>query len=263
MDLISRRSLLSQAGCALSLADIAGAASVNAQSNTPAISGKSKLKVIVAGGHPGDPEYGCGGTIARYVERGADVVLLYLNRGQGGIPRKTPEEAGAIRTAEAARACQLLKATPRFADQVDGNAVVDKAHYDSFCRIIEAEKPDVIFTQWPIDGHPDHRATSMLCYEAWVRMGKSCGFYYYEVSTGEDTLMFAPTEYVDITAMEPRKRAACYAHASQSPDHFYSLQNQTARFRGQESGFTAAEAFIRHIQSPSGLLPHAGANYRA
>ena len=46
-----------------------------------------KLKVIVAGGHPGDPEYGCGGTIARYTDLGHEVVLLYLNRGGAGSPK--------------------------------------------------------------------------------------------------------------------------------------------------------------------------------
>ena len=40
-----------------------------------------KMKVIVAGGHPGDPEYGCGGTIARLTALGHEVVLLYLNNG--------------------------------------------------------------------------------------------------------------------------------------------------------------------------------------
>ena len=48
--------------------------------------------------------------------------------------------------------------------------------------------------------------------------GKKFAFYYYEVSNGEDTLMFSPTEYVDISGVEARKRAACYAHASQTPD---------------------------------------------
>ena len=117
------------------------------------------------------------------------------------------------------------------------------------------EKPDVLFTQWPIDGHPDHRATSLLCYEAWLRAGKGFAFYYYEVSDGEDTLMFSPTEYVDITSAEPAKRAACYAHASQSPDRFYALQEQVARFRGVESGVGQAEGFVRHVQSRGGLLP--------
>lgn len=67
--------------------------------------------------------------------------------------------------------------------------------------------------------------------------------------------MFAPTDYVDITQVEPRKRAACYAHASQAPDRFYALQRQVTRFRGVENGHAQAEAFIRHSQSRTGLLP--------
>ena len=252
MDDLTRRKFLQDAAWALPAAAIAGAP---AEGNASLTAGEKKLKVIVVGGHPGDPEYGCGGTVARYTERGHTVSLLYLNRGEGGIPGKSAKEAAAIRTAEAEKACQLLKATPLFADQIDGQAIVDKAHYDSFSRIIAAEKPDVLFTQWPIDGHLDHRATSLLCYEAWLRMGKSFGFYYYEVSDGEDTLMFSPTEYVDTTQVQTLKRAACYAHASQSPDHFYGLQDQVARFRGLESGAGAAEAFVRHVQSRSGLLP--------
>jgi N-acetylglucosamine malate deacetylase 1 len=254
MDCISRRKFLGRVAWSVTGLSLAGAASVDSQSNLSQVVASRKLKVIVAGGHPGDPEYGCGGTIAHYTERGDDVALLYLNRGEGGIVGKTPDQAGAIRTAEAIKACELLKARPLFAGQVDGNSFVDKSHYDSFHKIIEAEKPDVLFTQWPIDGHPDHRATSMLCYESWLRLKKSFSFYYYEVSNGEDTLMFSPTEYIDISGVEARKRAACYAHASQSPEHFYSLQSQVAHFRGVESGATVAEAFVRHVQSPAGSL---------
>jgi len=95
----------------------------------------------------------------------------------------------------------------------------------------------------------------MLAYDAWLRMGKKYAFYYYEVSDGEDTLMFLPTHYVDISATETRKRAACYAHASQAPDKFYTLQSQVTRFRGLESGYSQAEAFIRYTQSAGNWLP--------
>ena len=90
----------------------------------------------------------------------------------------------------------------------------------------------------------------MLAYDAWLQMGKSFAFYYYEVSDGEDTLQFAPTEFVDISETEPLKRAACYAHASQTPDRYYELQDSVARFRGLQSGYKRAEAFIRQAQSP-------------
>lgn len=206
--------------------------------------------MIVTGGHPGDPEYGCGGTIARYTDLGHEVVLLYLNRGEW-----PPRDAGLARVAEARRACDILQAKPVYAGQFNSEAVVDQAHYEAFRRILQAEQPDAVFTHWPIDNHADHRAISMLVYDAWLRLGKRFALYYYEVSNGEDTIQFAPTHFVDITAVEPRKRLACYAHASQSPDKYYALQQQVTRMRGLESGCREAEGFIRHVQSPDFSLP--------
>ena len=215
----------------------------------------NKPKVVVTGGHPGDPEYGCGGTIARYTALGYPVTLLYLNRGEKGCPGKSATECADIRTAEARKACSILGARPRFASQIDGEAVVSKATYDDFRQLLENEKPNVLFTHWPVDRHPDHRAVASLTYDAWLHMGKQAGFYYYEVSDGEDTAMFSPTDYVDITSVEDRKRAACFAHASQSPEKFYKLQSQVMRFRGIESGYSDAEAFIRHVDSRGHWLP--------
>ncbi len=211
-----------------------------------------KLHVLITGGHPGDPEYGCGGTVARYADLGHKVTLLYLNNGE---PAGTPEASRGRRIAEAEKACAILKARPLFAGQVDGAAVVDAAHYAVFRAILEAERPDVVFTHWPIDNHADHRAMAMLVYDAWLRLKRSFGLYYYEVSDGEDTVQFSPTQYVDITGVEPRKRAACFAHASQAPEKFYALQEQVARFRGIERGVRQAEAFVRHVQGPDVALP--------
>jgi LmbE family N-acetylglucosaminyl deacetylase len=213
-----------------------------------------KLKVVVTGGHPGDPEYGCGGTVARYAAAGNDVVLLYLNRGQKACPDPDPEANP--RVAEARKACAILHARAVFASQCDAHAVVDRPHYDEFREMLAAEKPDVLFTHWPVDNHADHRAMGNLAYDAWNKLGRGFPLYFYEVSDGEDTWMFRPSSYVDITGVEAIKRAACYAHASQSPDRYYALQTEVARFRGLESGYKLAEAFARHPRSGGGdLLP--------
>ena len=145
-----------------------------------------KLKIIVTGGHPGDPEYGCGGTIARFADLGHRVVSLYLNQGEK--PEDPPENAGKLREAEAIRACAILKADARFAGQRDGKAIVDALHYESFRAILQNEAPDAVFTHWPIDNHADHRAIFMLVYDAWLKMGKTAALYFYEVSNGEDTM---------------------------------------------------------------------------
>lgn len=220
-----------------------------AQSNSPLTpQAFRKLKIVVTGGHPGDPEYGCGGTVARFTELGHEVVLLYLN--DGGWP-PTPALA---RIAEAKQACEILKARPLYAGQTNGHAIVDREHYEKFEKLLEAEKPDAVFNQWPIDNHRDHRAISMLTYDAW-QSSKKFALYYYEVSDGEDTLQFSPTHFVDITKTEATKRAACFAHRSQTPDRYYELQDSVAKFRGLESGYTRAEAFIRQLQNPFDIFP--------
>ncbi len=215
----------------------------------------ARLKVVVAGGHPGDPEYGCGGTVARYTDAGHAVTLLYLNHGQKGCSSKSPAECGAVRTAEAAAACRILKAQPKFSVFMDGEASVDGKTYDQFRSLLAEERPDVVFTHWPVDNHRDHRAISMLVYDAWATMKRSFALYYYEVSDGEDTDMFLPNDYVDITAVADRKKAACIAHASQAPEKFYSLQQQVTRFRGLEHGCAEAEGFVRLSKNTAHLLP--------
>ena len=83
----------------------------------------------------------------------------------------------------------------------------------------------------------DHRAIASLTYEAWKTLGGGAAFYFYEVSNGEDTLMFRPTDYVDITDVQPIKRQACYAHASQTPDRYYALQiRKSADFAKSRQG---------------------------
>jgi LmbE family N-acetylglucosaminyl deacetylase len=215
---------------------------------------RGRAKIVVCGGHPGDPEYGCGGTIALCTDLGHEVVLLYLNNGEP--PSQPARLRAGTRVAEAARACEILKARPLYAGQIDGRAVVDAARYEVFRKLLESERPDVLFTHWPLDNHADHRAISSLAYDAWLEMGKAFALFYYEVSNGEDTVHFSPTHHVDITATESRKRRACYAHASQSPDHFYALQEQVSGIRGFESGHRHAEGFVRDVRSPDrGLLP--------
>lgn len=214
-----------------------------------------KLKILVAGAHPDDPETGCGGTMALLVKQGHDVISLYLTRGEAGIPGKSHNEAARIRTAEAEKACQILGVRPLFAGQIDGASVVDNQTYKQFNELLDKEKPDVLFTQWPVDSHRDHRATSILVYDVWLNRGKKESLYYYEVLSGIQTEVFHPSVYVDITTAEEQKRKACYAHKSQNPDEFYAIHKQMAAFRGLEQGCKYAEAFIYHNQSPQYVMP--------
>lgn len=213
------------------------------------------LKVLVVGGHPDDPESGCGGTVALYANQGHQVLIVYLTRGEAGIEGKSHDEAARIRTGEAERASALLGAQPRFFGQIDGDTHVDADTYATMDHLLTQERPDLIFTHWPVDTHRDHRAASLLVYDAWLRTGRTAALAYFEVLTGEQTQVFRPTDYFDISGVAQRKRDACFVHVSQRPEEWYPAHERMARFRGMEHGCENAEAFVRHDQGPAIPLP--------
>jgi N-acetylglucosamine malate deacetylase 1 len=249
MKSLTRRRLLAESGTVAAASVLSIAAGNEQQPERP-------MRVIVVGGHPGDPEAGCGGTIARYTGQGHQVTCLYLTRGQAGVQGKSHEQAAAVRSAEADDACRILKATPVFADQMDGATQVTPEAYAGFGKLVAQVDPDVVLTQWPVDHHRDHRACAMLTLDAWLNCGRKFALYYYEVDLGSDTQCFRPTHYVDVTTTEPLKREACMAHKSQDPNGFYLKDHvPMLQFRGMERGVKFAEAFIHHDQSPPGGLP--------
>lgn len=133
-----------------------------AMETSQSLSGASQpLHIVCVGAHPDDPESGCGGTLARYSEAGHRVSIVYLTRGERGIRGKPLDEAAAIRTAEAREACRILGAQPRFAGQIDGATELNQERTLNFARLLAEEEPDVVFTQWPIDTHPDHQVGSI------------------------------------------------------------------------------------------------------
>jgi LmbE family N-acetylglucosaminyl deacetylase len=248
---MTRREMLSAAGVALGLPLAEQAGGADGQNE--------KLKVIVAGGHPDDPETGCGGTMAHYSALGHEVIALYLTRGEAGISGKSHEDAARIRTQEAEDACKILGARALFAGQIDGDTEVGRAWYEKFRKLMAAEQPDIVFVHWPIDTHPDHRAASMLVYDAWQAARKKFSLYYYEVMTGSQTQNFLPTHYVNIEATEEKKRRASYAHRSQNPDAMWAHHDAMDRFRGMECHAKFAEAFVRYVRSPEPGLSALGA----
>ena len=205
-----------------------------------------RLRVVCVGGHPDDPESGCGGTLARYTALGHAVTILYLTRGEAGIRGKSHEEAARIRSAECEEACKILGARAVFAGQIDGATVVDAKAAESLRRLVAAENPDVLLTQWPIDTHLDHQAAATLAFRAWLALGRRFDLYYYEVDAGAQTLSFHPTDYVDIASVREKKKAALFAHKSQDGEAIYRDYHQVMEeFRGREAGVAAAEAFVR------------------
>jgi N-acetylglucosamine malate deacetylase 1 len=214
------------------------------------------LRVLCVGAHPDDPESGCGGTLARFAALGHTVTILYLTRGERGIEGKSLDEAAAIRSAEGAAACRILGASPQYFGQIDGATEVTRAQVEAMRRLLAAEKPNVVFTHWPVDTHMDHQTASILTIRAWMA-GGSARLYFFEVNSGSQTQGFLPNTYVDISSVVEQKKTALFAHASQDGrgiwrDHHALM----AQWRGREAGVSAAEAFVHLTRDDhTGELP--------
>jgi LmbE family N-acetylglucosaminyl deacetylase len=221
----------------------------------PVNNSAGKKKIVVVGGHPDDPESGCGGTIAKLTALGHEVTLMYFTTGEEGIEGKTWEEAAGIRKQESIEACKILKAKPLFVGQIDGESVLGNPQMADFKKLLYAENPDIVFTHWPVDSHKDHQLASVLTIQSWMQAKTPFPLYYYEVCIGDQSFLFHPTDYVDITETQEQKRKALYCHLSQDPPAIYACGHAAMEeFRGRELGVHAAEAFVKMTAKGFGNL---------
>jgi LmbE family N-acetylglucosaminyl deacetylase len=219
--------------------------------------GGKPLKVACVGAHPGDPEAGPGGTLARFAAAGHSVTKIYFTRGEAGISGKSHGDAAAVRTAEAIAACTILGAKPVFAGQIDGSSIVSNEWVVKMEQVIAGEEPDIVFAHWPIDSHKDHQCASLLTLQVWMRAKVRFVLYFFEVGTGVETMTFHPTDYVDITGVQELKRRAVFCHASQNPPAIYrpgvpGNQAIMEEYRGMQMGVKAAEAFVKMVGNKQG-----------
>ncbi len=213
---------------------------------------KERKKILVIGAHPDDPETAAGGTMCLLTDAGHEVVSVYLTRGEAGIPGKSHEEAAAIREREAKAACAVTGARPLFMNQVDGSTEINLDRYREMRELLEREKPDLVITHWPIDGHRDHAVCGILVLDAWRRLDRCFELYYFEVMSGTQTQMFHPSDWVDITSTRDRKYKASYCHESQNlQEVMEGWHDPMERFRGIECRCAFAEAFLHHVEPVS------------
>ncbi|GAC1424717.1 MAG: PIG-L family deacetylase [Flavisolibacter sp.] len=243
----SRRSFVKETMASLTLYTLPSI--LYPERNTPS----KPAKVVVVGGHPDDPECGCRGTVAKLISMGHEITMMYFTNGDEGISGKLNQEAATIRKNESLASCRVLQAKPLFVGQVDGESVVGNPEMAQFEQLLYQEKPNIVFTHWPIDSHKDHQLASILSIQAWMEAQTKFSLYFYEVCTGNQTFGFHPTDYVDISDFEEPKKKALACHASQDivVNGKYT-QNMIdcghpamQEFRGRELGVHLAEAYVR------------------
>ena len=195
------------------------------------------MNILAIGAHPDDIEFGCGGTLMKYSEKGHKVYMLVMSKGdKGGNPE--------LRQKEQEDSAQILRVEKLcFGDYVDTEIVQSQKLITEIEGFLKDIKPGFIFVHYFDDTHQDHRnlADSTISATRYIH-----NVLFYE---GPTTQNFTPNVYVNITSALDKKIECLEAHVSQvSKTNIEDLSiieaaKSTAHFRGIQGRINYAEAF--------------------
>ena len=195
------------------------------------------MNVLAIGAHPDDIEYGCGGMLTKYAQRGHAVYLWIASNGALGGD-------GAIREQEQAEAARVMGVREVFWGRYpDTEIPLNRELIVRIEAVIRQIEPRMIFVHYPDDTHQDHRNLAQGTTSATRYVPN---FLFYE---GPTTQNFTPNCFTDIEPVLEDKLACLKAHRSQvTKTNIEDLTNlelarSSANFRGIQARVKYAEAF--------------------
>lgn len=230
------------------------------------------MRVLAIGAHPDDLELLCGGTLAKYAQRGDEVFMAIATNGNVGSPTLSKEEIATIRYEEAKRSAETIGAQLIWLDFPDEFLFNDKETRVAFIDAIRQARPDVMFVHGMNDYHPDHRIAGQVALDARIPASvrlvetryphceKIPHVFVMDNVAGID---FEPEVYVDITDVMDVKREMLLKHESQDiwVKEIFEMgilrdMEKLAQRRGEENNTKYAEGF-RSVRT----YPITGGNY--
>ena len=168
---------------------------------------------LVVTAHPDDIEFGCAGTVARWVQEGARVTYALLTNGAAGSsdPTMTRRRLAELREAEQRASAKVVGVDQvEFLGHEDGLLEPTLAVREEVVRLIRRVRPEVVVTTDPTTryfgdryiNHPDHRAAGEATLAA--------------VIPGSDTRLAYP-ELLD-EGLEPVKLTAVWLTMNDRPN---------------------------------------------
>ena len=213
-------------------------------------------KVLVIAAHPDDEVLGCGGTIARHVDEGHEVKVIFLTNGVSARNASTSDINSRKEASE--KVLEVLGISEAFRFDYPDNQL-DTVSLLGLSQTIEGIlknfPAEVIYTHFGEDLNVDHRLT----YEAVItacRPQQSCSvneIYSFEVPSSTEwrarsAPLFNPDTFIDITKFATKKIEAleCYKSEMREAPHPRSFEGIRAlmSWRGATCGMDYSEAFM-------------------
>jgi N-acetylglucosamine malate deacetylase 2 len=228
-------------------------------------------KILLIYAHPDDESFGCGGTIAKYSQRGVEVVLVCATKGEAGKcgnpPICTPETIAETREQELLAATEVLGIkNVIFLGYLDAKLkeVDHKEAVTKLVEVIRREKPDVVITFGPdgVSGHMDHIVINSWATDAFYGAADEsqyqglnipafqAGKLYYNNAPEKILAMFRKSEFnhgrptttrINVEEFIKIKLDAIHCHRTQN----MSIGRLTSIPMDQQKAFLAEECYYR------------------
>jgi len=228
---------------------------------------KKGQRVLVISAHPDDTEFGCGGTLAKWAQEGAEVFYCICTSGEKGTddPNLPCHALAPIREKEQRAAARVIGAGEVvFLRKPDGDLAYSLDFRGDLVRVIRQFRPHTLFTHDPANRsfdvqyifHADHRVVGELAFDAAYPAALNHNFYPAHLVEGlsphavSEIYFFAsaqPDAWIDIEPTLHLKLQALRCHASQikKPKMMEEMVRTWFRAWGREKGFAYAERFRR------------------
>ena len=235
-----------------------------------------KTNVLIVSAHAADFVWRAGGTIAKYINQGANVSLVILSYGVRGesndlwkIEGQTVENVKKSRRVEVDAALQCLGIqNVEFWDFEDYFMDFTPERIDRLVRKIREVKPSHIITHGPKDAfNPDHEAVSKFVWQASV-MSISNGVRIEGYPTAKQARIFGfephqteicdfnPEVIIDITETYPQKEAAMKCFKAQT--HLIQYYMDRAKMRGNHARRCSGNNDYKYAEAFSRFYPYVG-----
>jgi Uncharacterized proteins, LmbE homologs len=230
-------------------------------------------KLLVFSAHAADFVWRSGGTIAKYIDEGAEVHVIVFSMGVRGESNdlwkqegQTAETVSAMRKAESMNAAEILGVKNiEYWGMMDYPIVFDDASKERIIRKIREVRPDYVITHDKTDlFNPDHNEVSKVVHSccvqsisAGVRMEglkhtKQMNIFGFEPHQTEIS-GYIPGIMVDITSVYDKKIAAMKCFLAQS--HLIEYYTQRAFLRGNHARRISGETKYKYAESFARFFP--------
>jgi LmbE family N-acetylglucosaminyl deacetylase len=200
---------------------------------------ENKKTVMVIAAHPDDPEFGAGGTIAKWANEGQRVIYVVCTNGDKGTSDEnmTSARLAGIREKEQRAAAGILGVSEvNFLGYPDGGLEDTAEFRGKLVRFLRLYRPDAVITHDPklrYMGHRDHRIAGTVAMDAIFPYSRDHLFYPehkveglkpHKVKEVYFTGAEDPDVFIDISETFAIKARAISCHVSQVGDHNKDLE---------------------------------------